>query len=166
MRSFTESYSNNPTILNNLRNQGKDLSTFILSAFEDEEKDFRSKKANTIFLSAKTLDGKTIGYTSFDKGTDAIYIRQLSVDPDYWKKGVGTVLICAIFNVWTHPTKLQLATRCANTRAISFYQKLGFTFSDHLHEGLDPKVYCGLDRLVSNEEVHEILGHYRKVSEK
>jgi ribosomal protein S18 acetylase RimI-like enzyme len=161
IKAFTESYTRNPIIMGDIKNLKKmDLKTFLQSAFEDEENDFTNKKEKTIFLSAKTLEGKTIGYASFDKGAETIYIRQLAVDPAFWKKGVGACLVFAIFKLWEKPSRLQLVTRRANTKALTFYQNLGFTYSNFAHQGLDPKLYCGMDRTLSDEEILSVLAKY------
>lgn len=76
------------------------------------------------------LDHKIAGYVSGVVRRDGYgHIVSICVHPSYRKKGLGTLLMKAIENVFKESfslCKYLLEVRVSNTSAISFYQKLGY----------------------------------------
>lgn len=84
-----------------------------------------------------------IGYISFDAPSKAgeLYIRQLAVDTDYWKNGIGRKLVFSSLKLFPDITCLALVTRRKNDYARIFYSHLGFdTCEDYafLRRGIRP----------------------------
>jgi len=76
------------------------LEEFLAAAFSEEEEDFKKNKQDTLFISAKTMNGKVIGFIGFDKKEDHAYVRQLAVHSDYQRLGLGTLLTFSFLNFW------------------------------------------------------------------
>ncbi len=121
------------------------LEAFLNRAFDDEVNDLANKSLKVRFVTARKK-GKVVGFASFNlEGNDTIYVRQMSVDPDHWKQGIGKALIYKAREVFSQARTYVLMTRHVNTNAINFYKKLGFKETTYLHEGLDPKKYMGYE---------------------
>ncbi len=124
------------------------LDVFLNNAFDCEVEDLSSKTTKVHFVSA-VKNGKVVGFASFNlEGNDAIYIRQMSVDPDYWKLGIGKALISKGREVLPQARKYVLMTRIVNATAIGFYKALGFKQTTYLHDGIDPKRYVGYEFII------------------
>jgi D-alanyl-D-alanine dipeptidase len=163
LKSFSVAYQDNYTILNDIKERKKvDLQTFLNNEFQNDLDDFTNQKLNTIFITAKTIDGKIIGYVSFNKVEDGVYVRHLVVDPSFSHIGIGKFLVFSVLNVWKCQ-KLHVATRKANKNAVTFYQRLGFIPCDSIPDELDPEIFCGLIYTVSDEKLKEIQSHYQFV---
>ena len=118
---------------------------FLNKAFDCEVEDLNGETTKVYFLSA-VKNGKVVGFASFNQeGNDAIYVRQMSVDPDYWRQGIAKALVFKAQEVLPQARKYVLMTRLVNTTAIGFYKALGFTQTSYLHDGLDPKLYVGYE---------------------
>ena len=79
------------------------------------------------------MDGKkVVGFISYgnfcDEAIQASEIIALYVLKDYYGKGVGKQLMHAAFAVLDRFSEIYLWVLKDNKRAISFYQKMGFTF--------------------------------------
>lgn len=79
------------------------------------------------------MDGKkVVGFISYgnfcDEAIQAGEIIALYVLKDYYGKGVGKQLMHAAFAVLDRFSEIYLWVLKDNKRAISFYQKMGFTF--------------------------------------
>lgn len=144
-KSFKHAYKKVPEILQSVG----DLDHFLTAAFADEIKDFTAKKSGTYFFRAIDSGSKqVVGFVGFDVKTKekSAYIRQLAVDPKYQKSGVGRQLVFALLQGSDlELDHMEMVTRKANIEAFNFYRKLGFIESPFQHEGLDPKVYGGLE---------------------
>lgn len=164
IRSFTSAYKDNQTIINDIKNILKiDLSTSLDTSFKKEENDFISNKSDVVFITAKNEEGQTLGFVSFDREKNGIYIRRLAIDPEFSGKGLGKLLVFSILNIWDKSTKIQLVTRRANTNALNFYKKIGFDLSNFEHPGVDPKIYCGLELSLSSIDIKTILNNYQQI---
>ncbi|MBD66465.1 MAG: hypothetical protein CME62_14735 [Halobacteriovoraceae bacterium] len=105
-------------------------SVSIEKRIENWQKDFEKYQHLTRLVAV--LENKVVGFVVGDKEREEIpeiesELWSLYVDPDYYRRGVGEKLYYALveefqkqnfknMNVWVLP---------ANTRAVSFYQKMG-----------------------------------------
>lgn len=161
-RSFKKEYGGTEIEDMVIKKHGS-LSNFLDAAFVDEEEDFKNEKENSLFVVAKNLDGEVVGFVAFDKHGTRAYERQLAVDPNYQRKGIGTFLSFVFLMVWPDCSFSDLVSRMLNFGGIKFYQRIGFRFSDYVHEGLDPSVYVGLERVFSEDQKREIKDWYTEV---
>ena len=124
------------------------VEVFLNKVFDSEVEDLNSKTTKVHFLSA-VKNGKVVGFASFNlEGNDAIYLRLMSVDPDYARQGIGKALVFKAREVLPQARKYVLMTRLVNTTAIGFYKALGFAQTTYLHDGLDPKRYVGYEYMI------------------
>ncbi len=84
--------------------------------------DFASHAAGEDVLTAKSPDGKILGFVSVWPADD--FIHMLYVEPSSQGHGVGTRLLQALPGWPTRPYRLKCLTR--NTRAKTFYERHGF----------------------------------------
>lgn len=69
--------------------------------------------------------GTMVGFVTVDPRTS--YLDQLVVAPEYWGRGVGHALIAVARHL--SPSGLDLDVNIDNDRAISFYNKQGFSLA-------------------------------------
>lgn len=160
-KAFSKSYSKNTQIMDDIKNITRmTLEKFLLKILKKEEFDWATKKNSVFFISAKTMDGKTIGYASFNENKENFHLRQLAIDPDFWGKEIGTALVFSIFTIRQKPSTISLKTRKANTSAVMFYKKIGFIFENIFPSKLEMKLYYRLKRTFSTEEIADIQKRY------
>jgi putative acetyltransferase len=70
-------------------------------------------------------DSVLIGFVTIDPRT--FYLDQIVVAPDYWRSGIGAVLLEEARRI--SPLGLDLDVNIDNERAIAFYKKHGFTIA-------------------------------------
>ena len=157
--AFSEAYKDIPLDVLKVEN----LQQFLNAAFEDEENDFASKQANTLFISAKDEKDRVVGFVSFDNNSDHVYIRSLSVDPEFQGYGLGKALVFCFSNVFKNCRRLKLVTRKANSCARLFYTKIGFIESAYIHQGLSPERYIGYEYSFDDSFVEQISSKYEVV---
>lgn len=118
--------------------------------FVSETRDFEAQKDGVYFVRAFTKD-KLAGYASYEK-TDVdgeIYIRQLAVEPECQRKGVGKKLsLDAIFQLLPNTKHILVITRKTNESAIRFYRSLAFIESSFMHKGYSRDKYVSLEYVV------------------
>ena len=122
------------------------------AAFEDEEKDFKESKSGTYFFRARYKE-IVIGYVSLEKTDNEheVYIRQLVVDSDFERNGIGKALgFDAVFESIPDTNHVVVITRRSNDKALRFYQKLGFTECPYMHEGYSSEQFVGLEFFTKN----------------
>lgn len=157
--SFSEAYKNIP--LDVLKVES--LPKFLNAAFEEEENDFASKKANTVFISAKNENAKVVGFVSFANNSDHVYIRSLAVDPEFRGCGLGKALVFCVLNVFKNCRCLKLMTRKVNSLARCFYTKIGFSESAYIHQGITPERYIGYEYSFDDSFVDQVLSKYEGI---
>ncbi len=117
------------------------------SFFDIEKEDLKAQKPGVYFIRAMFKE-RVVGYASFEKtkAKNEIYIRQLIVDPDFERKGIGKkICFDAIFELLPNTEHIVVITRKANSTALGFYHKLGFQECNYMHEGFSPELFIGLE---------------------
>lgn len=107
------------------------------------------------FLSA-IQDGKPVGWITVDskpsRGQGEFYLREMAVDNDFKRKGIGSALLQAI----THPGSpltdaktLLVITRKMNIPSIKLFEKLGYVESDYMHPDYSSEKYLSFEKKVN-----------------
>jgi ribosomal protein S18 acetylase RimI-like enzyme len=87
-----------------------------------------------------------IFYWSNEFGGDILHIDELYVKPEYRERGAATSFLKHILQAFKNRTvALQLEVTSSNTRAMNYYQKLGFkkTLNLHLIRTIRPTRHSG-----------------------
>ena len=142
-RAFKEAYKDIP--LDVLKVES--LDSFLKAAFEDEPIDLNNPDKHVICAIAKNGE-KIVGLITFEptENPNEVYIRQLAVDPEMQKKGIGQQLMNTVKTSLPTTKKILLATRKVNTPACKFYKKLGFHECVQVPHGLNPARNIGFDK--------------------
>ena len=83
-------------------------------------------KADTIYL-ASFISGELAGFIGALKTLDGLEILNLSVKPEFRKRGIASELIARLKDDFNDAECLYLEVRSKNTAALSLYEKCGFT---------------------------------------
>ena len=120
--------------------------------FQEERDEFKKENGKVFLVSAKK-DTKVVGFLLFNETENKgeVYIRQLAVDPECWKQGIGKELMFSVSEKISDIQKYVLLTRRCNTSAKNFYTKLGFKEFEYEHASLDPKKYVGYKLVVKEK---------------
>lgn len=139
VKSFAQAYKISSENFDGFSKRAKEVFNKEFLSFNES-----TKKIN--WINAKKYD-VVVGFIVFEntEKPHEVYIRQMAVDPALWGNGIGTMLIGTIFETLPDTNKIVLVTRKTNTIAQSFYTKLGFKFSDYIHEGLSSDIYLGFE---------------------
>ena len=140
IKTFTEAYKKfTPADLG-----VEDKLLFLKDSFSDVIKDFIGDRA--IILTAKK-NGKVIGFASFNPTDKAhqMYVGQLAVDPDFWRKGIGKELVFGIRRLQPDVQKIVAIGRRLNSIGKNFFLKIGFTECAYMHPDYDAKKYVGYE---------------------
>jgi len=75
------------------------------------------------------VDAKKIGYVVFRMAVDEAELLNITVSPDYQRRGFGMLLINHVFSIARtyHAKRLLLEVRPSNGAGIGLYQQAGFT---------------------------------------
>lgn len=117
---------------------------FLHAAFADVYEDMQLGLQT---LMVAKCDGVILGFVGF-KRTETphqIYISQLAVDPDHWRKGLGSHLVFSSLQIFDDVESLVVIPRRINLIARKFYFSLGFTESTYMHPGYNPQRYIGYE---------------------
>ena len=91
-----------------------------------------SKETHEIIL----FDGVRCGYSCVENQNDAIYLRELVIDPDFQNRGIGThILRNLIDRAIERDVPLRLRTQIVN-RAANLYRRMGFRETDRTESHL------------------------------
>lgn len=81
-----------------------------------------SPEAHEIIL----LDGVRCGYSCIQNQNDAIYLRELVIDPDFQGRGIGTCILRHLIDrAIARGVPVRLRTHIVN-RAANLYRRMGF----------------------------------------
>ena len=82
--------------------------------------------------------GNIIGALSFERSADRVTITRLVVSPAHLRQGVATALLAELERRLPPEARLIVSTAQANTPAVLFYERCGFTISttDRSAEGI------------------------------
>lgn len=97
------------------------------------------------FLIAE-IDNKVVGYLCATIIFDDCDILKIIVNQNFQRQGVGRNLIYELNNICVHQDtkKIHLEVSVKNTKAISFYENLGFEYictREKYYDGVDAKIY-------------------------
>jgi ribosomal protein S18 acetylase RimI-like enzyme len=87
---------------------------------------FHIKMAAQKHLYAFYKDGLIAGGALLFKNGTNLYVGRIFIDPEHFRKGLGTKLMEMIENLYPDVTSITLDTPLWNIRTNSFYQKLGY----------------------------------------
>ena len=74
-----------------------------------------------------STENKTVGYALFKEDPDSIYLRQLYVEREFRRNGIGTATINWLkTNTWQDNKRVRLDVLVKNTRGIAFWRSVGF----------------------------------------
>ncbi len=75
------------------------------------------------------VDGKQLGYVVFRVTMDEAELLNITISPDYQRRGYGMLLINHVFSIARtyHAKRLLLEVRPSNGAGIGLYQHAGFT---------------------------------------
>ena len=92
----------------------------------------RGKKDDSIEIVTALKEGKAIGLVIYekDKGNKALWVRGVTVSPEYQRAGIGTALIEGIRADNPGYIEMRADARKNNPKAIGFYINLGFEKQD------------------------------------
>lgn len=122
---YTALYAKHPHTMDDAIKQFSTIDALIAFSYAYEQKEFEAQKPNSCFVHA-ILDGKPIGYVSFDVQPDgSIYARNLMVASAYQGMGFAKRLVQTIFMLRPHATKINLITGRANVTAVNMYKSHG-----------------------------------------
>ena len=87
---------------------------------------------NSLLTLAAYVDGRPVGVIrTVGDGASIVYVQDILVLPEFQRRGIGTMLIKAVLERFSHVYQIGLATD--NTeKTISFYRSLGFAPLDEL----------------------------------
>ena len=141
LRAVLEAYKNfSPETLGLTKNKVQ----FAEEAFSKLEKEFLDGSVK--ILTVKKQD-RVVGFIAFypTEIPGQIYFSQMSIDPSYWRRGLGTELIASVMREFPETDHFVLITRKINVVARKFWEHLGFTECCYMHEGYDSTKYIGYE---------------------
>ncbi len=121
---------------------------WLKATFDEELQEFKEQKTPIKLLVAKH-GNQIIGAATIEPDQqipNAIYIRQMGIDPQYWRQGIGKQMISLIEKEHPHINSLVLVARVVNIKADKFYQDLGFKKGTYQHPDYNPMNYVGYKR--------------------
>ncbi len=122
-----------------------DKNKFLRESFQELGKDLQNGAQK--LLVAK-YQGRVVGFACFQQvAPGRIYISQLSVEPDFWRCGIGSQLVFGVFKVYDDVKSIVVQPRKINRVARDFYHSLGFTECSYIHQGYNRNNYIGYEWL-------------------
>ena len=92
------------------------------------QRDLHNRRFASQDLRIIQFHGTDVGFLSTSNTPDALKVDQLYILPDYQAKGIGAACMkCIIDNANREQKPVTLQVLKINTRATTFYQRLGFT---------------------------------------
>jgi len=88
---------------------------------DDMEEEIKNSEENFI---GYMLNENVCGYASYEKTKESYLITRFGVDPDYLRKGIGSVMLSYLEKQELYP--LDVITAQENTPAVRLYEKHGF----------------------------------------
>jgi ribosomal protein S18 acetylase RimI-like enzyme len=89
---------------------------------------------NNRILIARTLRGRVLGYAVVHISDSTCLIRELDVDPEFQRRGVGRRLVAEIFDI-AHPlVRVEVNVAASNKRALKFWNDSGFVRQGMSHD--------------------------------
>lgn len=113
--------------------------TFEKSGLEKIDKwlDEYQNDSDKMFWVIAFQEYKLIGWALFiknDQKNNCAIVKQISVKPNQWRRGIGRKLVFSIFDYWKECKVIALTTRKSNKISHKFYKNLGFSESYFMPE--------------------------------
>lgn len=98
---------------------------------EDRQRKLHDQRFAAQDFCVINLDGKDVGIMSVDLKPDSVFVNQIYILPEHQKQGIGRRCMSVVVE---EGNKLDLPVRLrvlkVNPRAVTFYERLGFTLTD------------------------------------
>lgn len=96
------------------------------AAYTDYPEVLRQSFENSLLILAAYENGRLLGLIrAVGDGYSIVFVQDILVFPEYQRKGVGSALLQALLDKYSHVRQVELATD--NTlKNIAFYKKMGF----------------------------------------
>ena len=99
---------------------------------EDKQRKLHDQRYAAQDFCVISLDGEDVGIMSVDLKSDSVFVNQLYILPEHQEQGVGGRCMSAVVD---EGNKLDLPVRLrvlkVNPRAVAFYERIGFTITEH-----------------------------------
>lgn len=100
------------------------------------------------YLLCASINKKVLGFIFWeDLGKNQVYIAELAIACQYWRHGLGKLLIGSIFNKKPNTQKIVVLTEIKNYGAINFYVAMGYKPSTYTRKGYSSKDFCSYEKL-------------------
>lgn len=102
-----------------------------IAGFQNYLEQFKNNPQDWIFLITQCdtiLSGWALFY--IDKQKQRVIIEHLSIDPQFWRKGLGKKLIFSLIDYYPKIKSFAVVTRTINNISPKFYTSLGFIKTD------------------------------------
>lgn len=122
-----------------------DIETFLMETIEDELL-LKEEHPDTIHWLIAKDEGEVVGLLiiELDKYPE-VYGRQMAIAPNYLWSGVGTQLANVALENLPEASRFVAITRVVNQVSARFFESLGLTRVEFMHEGYDPNKYVGYE---------------------
>lgn len=98
---------------------------------EDKQRKLHDQRFGAQEFWVISLDGTDVGIMSVDREPDSVFVNQIYILPQHQKQGIGRRCMSVVVD---EGNKLDLPVRLrvlkVNHRAVTFYERLGFTITD------------------------------------
>ena len=99
---------------------------------EEKQRKLHDQRFAAQDFSVINLDGRDVGIMSVDLKPDSVFVNQLYILPEHQTQGIGRRCMSIVVE---EAKKLDLRVRLkvlkVNPRAVAFYERIGFTITDH-----------------------------------
>lgn len=99
---------------------------------EDRQRKLHDQRFAAQDFCVISLDGTDVGIMSVDLKPESVFVNQLYILPEYQEQGIGGKCMSIVVE---EGNKLDLPVRLrvlkVNLRAVAFYERLGFTITEH-----------------------------------
>ena len=129
----------------------KDIAAYLENYFTKYVRPRLVSEEEQWFCFAREGD-ELIGFAIFEKHPNReIYVAELAISPEHWRKGLGKAMMDAILEKEPETRKILLITEHDNKLSQKFYEGLGYRRSSYMHGGYSEEVYCGYEKDVIHE---------------
>jgi len=126
---------------------------WLTDTFDEEAADLKNDTEGKITLVKVTDEsGAVIGWATYeysDADKHTIYLRQVAVQVDHQRNGIGTQILDYILKQNPRANQLSVVVRVINKQAQNFYTKNGFSENKaYVHAGYSTERYTGYTKTI------------------